>query len=378
LAAARPTIAIIGAGIAGLALGVALKKVGVGFTIYEQAPRFARVGAGIQLTPNAIKLMRGLGLEERLRSVGFAPAEGYNREWDTGNITFIHPMGAAIERKYGAPDLSMHRAELHAALASPIPKPSIRFDRKLIAFEFQSGGVSLRFSDGEIARADAVIGADGVHSRVREMLFGSETPRFTGQVAYRAVFSTRLLNGVNVDDRVKWWGLDRHIVSYMIDPNRNELYFIASTPEPDFKIESWSAPGDLKVLNEAYKDFHPHARILLQSCPSVWKWALIERDPMPHWTEDRAIVIGDAAHPMLPYMAQGAGSSMEDAVVLTRCLELVDFDDLPGAFRRCEQNRKERTARLQMGARENRWMRTAAATDTDWVYGYDAWNVPLS
>ena len=132
------------------------------------------------------------------------------------------------------------------------------------------------------------------------------------------------------------------------------------------------------MLNDAYEGFHPLARVILQSCPSVWKWALVERDPMPSWGEGRAIVIGDAAHPMLPYMAQGAGSSMEDAVILARCLNQRDFDDVAGALRQCENNRKERTARIQLGASRNQWMRTAAATETDWVYGYDAWNVPLT
>jgi 6-hydroxynicotinate 3-monooxygenase len=374
---ARPSVAIIGAGIAGLTLGAVLHKFGIAFTIYEQAHRFARVGAGVQLTPNAVKLLRGLGLEQKLRNIGFAPQNGYNREWDSGKITFIHPMGAVTEQKYGAPDLSMHRAELHAALASLVPSARICFDQKLAGFELMNERVRLTLEDGSIGEFDALIGADGVHSRVRELLFGNEAPRFTGQVAYRAVFKTELLNGTPVDDRVKWWGPDRHIVSYMINPRREEIYFIASTPEPDFKTESWSAPGDLNALMDAYKDFHPNARILLERCPSVWKWALIERDSMPSWVSGRAILIGDAAHPMLPYMAQGAASSMEDAVILARCLQEIGFDDVPRAFRRCEVNRKERTARIQLGARQNRWMRSAGATDTDWVYGYDAWNVPL-
>jgi 6-hydroxynicotinate 3-monooxygenase len=375
---AQPSVAIIGAGIAGLTLGAALRKLGIKFTIYEQAAKFARVGAGIQLTPNATKLLRGFGLEPGLRAIGFAPEEGYNRQWDSGEVTFVHPMGAVTEKKYGAPDLSMHRGELHAILAALVPAEHIHFNKKLTDVQFRNGQVSLVFADGSTETAEALIGADGVHSRVREMLFGVDEPRFTGRVAYRAVFSTKLLGGVEVDDRAKWWGPDRHIVTYKVNPRRDEIYFIASTPEPDFKIESWSAPGDLTMLNDAYEGFHPLARVILQSCPSVWKWALVERDPMPSWGEGRAIVIGDAAHPMLPYMAQGAGSSMEDAVILARCLNQRDFDDVAGALRQCENNRKERTARIQLGASRNQWMRTAAATDTDWVYGYDAWNVPLT
>ena len=192
---AQPSVAIIGAGIAGLTLGAALRKFGIKFTIYEQAAKFARVGAEIQLTPNATKLLRGFGLEPGLRAIGFAPQEGYNRQWDSGEVTFVHPMGAVTEKKYGAPDLSMHRGELHAILAALVPAEHIHFNKKLTDVQFRNGQVSLAFADGSTETAEALIGADGVHSRVREMLFGVDEPRFTGRVAYRAVFSTKLLGG---------------------------------------------------------------------------------------------------------------------------------------------------------------------------------------
>jgi len=232
----------------------------------------------------------------------------------------------------------------------------------------------LTFADKTQAEADAVIGADGVHSTVLAILFGTGEPRFTGQVAYRAIYRSQLL-GTEIDDRVKWWGPDRHIVSYKVDPRRDELYFIASTPEPDFKIESWSAGGDLDQLRSAFAGFHPHARVILEACPEVRKWALVERDPLARWSEDRIVLIGDACHPMLPYMAQGAGSAMEDAVVVARCLEGVDLEGFSDAFRKFERNRKDRTSRIQLGARQNVWMRTAP--DTAWLYHYDAWTVPL-
>jgi 6-hydroxynicotinate 3-monooxygenase len=368
-----PAIAIVGAGIAGLTAAATLRKLGLRPAIYEQAEAFARIGAGIQMNPNAMKVLRGLGLEERIRCVGFAPEVGYNREWDSGEITYLHPMGAAIEQRFGAPDISLHRAELHAALTSINPPGVVHFNKKLVGLDRAGRGLRLAFADGSTVHADAVIGADGVHSTVLDILFGAAEPRFTGQVAYRAIYRTALL-GMQIDDRVKWWGPDRHIVSYKVDPRRDELYFIASTPEPDFKIESWSARGDLEQLRAAFAGFHPNARIILDSCPEVRKWALVERDPLPRWSEDANVLIGDACHPMLPYMAQGAGSSMEDAVVLARCLEAseLDFSD---AFRRFERNRKERTSRIQLGARKNVWMRTAP--DTAWLYDYDAWTVPL-
>jgi len=374
--AQAPAIAIIGAGIAGLTAAATLRRIGMDPQLHEQAEAFARIGAGIQMNPNAMKVLRGLGLEERIRRVGFAPQVGYNREWDTGAITYLHPMGAEIEQRFGAPDISLHRAELHAALLSIIPEHSIRFNKRLVGIDRAGGSLRLAFADGREAGAEAVIGADGVHSTVLEKLFGSGEPRFTGQVAYRAIYRSELL-GTEIDDRVKWWGPGRHIVSYKVDPRRDELYFLASTPEPDFRIESWSARGDIGQLRAAFTGFHPDARIILDRCPEVRKWALVERDPLPRWCEDNVVLIGDACHPMLPYMAQGAGSSMEDAVVLARCLEGCERDEWSAAFRHFERNRKERTSRIQLGARKNAWMRTATDTDTGWLYDYDAWTVPL-
>jgi salicylate hydroxylase/6-hydroxynicotinate 3-monooxygenase len=372
---AAPAIAIIGAGIAGLTAAATLRKIGFAADIYEQAGAFAPVGAGVQLNPNAMKVLRGLGLERHIRSVGFCPEAGYNRDWDTGAITYLHPMGAAIERRHGAPDVSLHRATLHAALVSINPSTPIHFAKRLVGLDRAAARLRLTFADATTAQADAVIGAGGVHSAVLEILFGSGAPRFTGQVAYRAVYQTALL-GTEIDDRVKWWGPDRHIVSYKVDPPRHEVYFIASTPEPEFRIESWSARGDMKQLRAAFAGFHPQARLILEACPEARKWALVERDPLPRWGEERVVLIGDACHPMLPYMAQGAGSAMEDAVVLARCLDGRDLDGFADAFRVFERNRKARTSRIQLGARRNVWMRTPP--DTAWLYDYDAWSVPLN
>ena len=382
-AGSAPEIAIVGAGVGGLAAAAALRKLGLRATIYEQAPAFGRVGAAIQLTPNAMKVLRGLGIEDRVRADSFSPDVGYNRDAYTAEITFLHPMGAETEARYGAPDCSMHRATLHDALAALVPAETIRFGRTLAGIEAGPGGsgVRLSFADGAREDADLLIAADGIHSVVRRAMAGEETLTFTGQVAYRTVYRSDLL-GRPIDDRVKWWGRDRHIVSYRIDPRRDELYFIASVPEPDFEIESWSAMGEKDMLLAHYADFHPDARTILESAPEVRKWALAERDPLDAWTEGAAILIGDAAHPMLPYMAQGAGCAMEDAVVLARCLtQAVDAgagaEGLADALKGAERLRLDRTTRIQLGAKANKWMRTAADTHTDWVYGYDAWATPI-
>jgi 6-hydroxynicotinate 3-monooxygenase len=264
---------------------------------------------------------------------------------------------------------------VHSALVDLLKPGTIRLNKKLVGVDNSGSQIVLAFADGTRVKADAMIGADGVNSVVRASVYGVEEPRFTGRVAYRSVFKTSLLRGACLDDRVKWWGPDRHLLSYRVDPRREEIYFIASVPDPDFDIESWSARGDLNVLRAAYADFHPDARAILDACPECTKYAMVERDPLPSWCVDRIILIGDACHPMLPTMAQGAGSAMEDAVVLARCLQGADRHGIAEAFRRCDRTRKERTARIQKESSINVWMKTKP--DTDWLYGYDAWTAPL-
>ncbi|HKV54513.1 MAG TPA: FAD-dependent monooxygenase [Candidatus Binataceae bacterium] len=370
------SIAIIGAGIGGLATAAALRRIGLAVQVYEQASQFARVGAGIQQSPNAIKVLRGLGLEAHLRAVAFQPSASRNRDFDTGAITNDYPLGEMVEARFGAPYLLLHRGDLHAALATLVPRDIVHLNHRVFALEPDRATVSIRFANGNRASADAVVGADGVHSVVRDFLLGADRPRFTGRVAYRTTFPAARLGGMAIDDSVKWWGPDRHIVMYYVNRRRDEVYFVTSTPEPDFEVESWSAKGDLKILREAYAEFHPQVRTVLAACPEVHKWALVERDPLPRWGEGRVVLLGDACHPMTPYMAQGAATAIEDAAVLSRCLEGLDADGVEAAFRRYEMTRKERTSRIQLTSRANTWMRRR--TDADWVYGYDAWHAPLA
>jgi 6-hydroxynicotinate 3-monooxygenase len=370
------SVAIVGAGIGGLAAAACLRRVGIDVTVYEQAAQFSRVGAGIQQSPNAVKVLRAIGLEARLRSHAFQPDAARNRQSDTGELLWERAMGPTQEAKYGAPYLVMHRADLHATLASAVPDDIIQRGHKLLGLSHRDGTVRLDFADGGYAQADAVIGADGVHSVVRETLFGAERPEFTGRVAYRTVFPASLLNGLEIDDQAKWWGPDRHIVMYYVNPQRSELYFVTSTPEPDFTLESWSATGDMAALRDAYRDFHPTVRAVLDAAPSAHKWALVVRDPLPRWTDGPIALLGDACHPMTPYMAQGGGTSVEDAAILSRCLEGVDRDGVADALRRYEATRKPRTSQIQALSRANDMNRFKAANDI--VYGYDAWQTPLA
>jgi 2-polyprenyl-6-methoxyphenol hydroxylase-like FAD-dependent oxidoreductase len=372
-------IAVVGAGIGGLAISALLRRAGHEVNVYEQAPRFARVGAGIQMAPNAVKVLRGLGLEEQLRRIAFESEYALSREWDTGEITSTLPLGREVEARYGAPYFFLHRADLHAAIEAIVPAGVVHLNRKLAGFDGDAHGVRLTFADGERVRADMLIGADGVHSLVRETLLGPEKPRFTGRVAYRTTYPASRLGEARITPvRTKWWGPDRHMVVYYVTAARDELYFVTSVPERAewMTPESWSAKGDLDELRAAYAGFHAEVQAVLDACPEVYKWALLEREPLPRWSEGRIVLLGDACHPMTPYMAQGAASALEDAAVLSRCLEGVDADGLPHAFARYEATRKPRASEIQMQSSGNTWLR--GSTDPGWVYGYDAWTAPLA
>jgi 6-hydroxynicotinate 3-monooxygenase len=373
--ATKPKIAVLGAGMGGLTMAALLHRADVAVTVYEQAKAFARVGAGIQMSPNALRVLRALDLEERIRSVALQPRYWRNRTWDTGEMQFELPLGAEAEQRYGAPYLLGHRADLHTALKTRVPMERIVLDKKLTDVVQNSGGVTLKFADGTSARADILIATDGLHSRVREILFGPEQPRFTGNVAYRAVFDAARLGGLTLDGNCKWWGPDRHIVIYYVNPRRDELYFVTSVPDPAWKRDSWSAMGDLRELRAAFEGFHPDVIRVIEACPAVHKWALADRDPMPHWSEGRVMLMGDAAHPMTPTMAQGAAQALEDAMVMARCLDRFGYEDFAGAFRTFETHRRARAAQIQVTSHRNVWMR--GRTDGDWLYDYDACSAPL-
>jgi 6-hydroxynicotinate 3-monooxygenase len=371
-----PKIAILGAGIGGLAASACLRKAGIETTIYEQAPAFARIGAGIQMSPNAMRVLYGIGIGDQIRATAFEPPHWRNRDHDTGNLTNDHPLGPAAFDRYGVPYLLMHRGDLHAALHGAVPDDTIRYNHKVAGVEQSDSSVTLTFENGETVTADALIASDGVHSIVRESLLGAEDARFTGRLAYRTAFPASLLNGYELlDDSAKWWGPDRHIVIYYVTAARDEIYFTTSQPEPDFQIESWSATGDVNELRAAFADFHPDVRAVLDACPSVHKWAIFERDPLPTWNHGNVTLMGDACHPMTPYMAQGAANALEDSVVLSRCLGDGGTDDFPAAFKRFEAARKPRTTKVQATSHRNEFMREK--TDPDWVYSYDAWTVEL-
>jgi salicylate hydroxylase/6-hydroxynicotinate 3-monooxygenase len=321
-------------------------------------------------------VLRRIGVEARVRHTSFAPYSHLNRVWDTGEVTRELPMPESL---YGAPYLCMHRADLHEALLSVLPSGIIHLGHTLVGLHQDKGPVALTFADGSRATADLVVGADGVHSVVRDIIVGPDAPLHKGRIAYRAVFPSALMNGRDIGpSRTKWWGPDRHIVTYYTNAERGEVYFVTSVPEPAEWLtrESWSAKGDVAELRRAYAGFHPEVRAVLDACPDCHKWAILEREPLTRWSEGRVVLLGDAAHPMTPYMAQGGATAIEDAATLARCLAEVDGEDIAGAVRRYEAHRKPRTSLIQAISSANTWMREGNA-DTAWLYGYDAWHADL-
>jgi 2-polyprenyl-6-methoxyphenol hydroxylase-like FAD-dependent oxidoreductase len=373
----KPSIAIIGAGMGGLAAAAALRMAGFDVRVYEQAAHFERIGAGVQMMPNSMKVLRRLGIDDRLRQTSFMPRSHLNRLWDTGEIIRELPMPETL---FGAPYLCMHRAELHSALVSILPMAIIHLNRKLTGLDQKASRVTMSFADGSRETADLVIGADGVHSLVRDLMVGPDTPIHRGRIAYRAVFPSKRMSGRDIGpSRTKWWGVDRHIVIYYTTIERSEIYFVTSVPEPAEWLtrESWSAKGNVEELRAEYAGFHSDVRAVLEACPDCHKWAILEREPLPKWSDGNVVLLGDSCHPMTPYMAQGAAMAIEDAAILARCLEETRGEDIPGALQRYEASRKPRTSRVQAISSANTWMK-GGDDDTSWLYGYDAWNVPLA
>jgi salicylate hydroxylase len=368
-------IGIAGAGIGGLAAAIAMRKMGHD-VVFEQSKQFLRVGADINLTPNAVRALDGLGVGDAIRPTSARPTHRISRTWDTGEETSRLAMGDTAEEKYGAPQLTIHRADLLAALAEAFPAERVLFGKQVQAIEAREHGAAASFADGSRREVDLLIGADGIHSAVRSAMFGKEQPRFTGVVAFRAVIPAERVAGLpNLQAFTKWWGPnpESQIVTFPLNAGK-DIFIFATTAQETWHLESWTTQGSVQELRESYAGFHADARALLDACDEVLKTALYERDPLPSWSLGHMVLLGDAAHPMMPFMAQGAGMAIEDAVVLACTLQNVRGPgDIAAALRHYESLRIERASQIQLGSRSNNWLREGG--NADWVYGYDAWKV---
>lgn len=369
-------IAVIGAGLGGAAAGALLQQAGFAVDVYEQAESFSRLGAGIHVGPNVMKVFRKLGLEDALSAMGSHPDHWFSRDGETGDYLARIKLGDFAVKEYGAPYLTVHRGDMHALEMSTLAPGSVHFGKHLTTVEDRDDDVLLRFADGTTATADIAIGADGINSKLRETLLGPEVPNYSGWVGHRALIrAERLPAGFVFEDCVKWWSADRHMMVYFTTESRDEYYFVSGVPHPPWAFVGSSVRSDREELHEAFASYCPLIHALIDSAEDVSKWPLLNRSPLPLWSKGRLVLLGDACHPMKPHMAQGAGMAIEDAAMLTRCLQQTGLSGYRTAFALYEASRKDRATRVQSVSNANTFLRTQE--DPAWVYGYDVFTDPL-
>lgn len=384
----RLRVAVIGSGTAGLTVAAALKQLAVECVIFERATVLREVGAGIQLSPNATRPLYQLGLGPALDVKAVRPHAIEMRRWRDGHLLLRTELGQECARRYQAPYLTVHRADLqHTLVSLATSDADLRLGHECVGVDEGPDEVELRFANGARFTADLVIGADGIHSVIRQGLVADQ-PRFSGQAVYRGLVPAERLPDVASDPRVRiWLGPGRHCVYYPISAGRL-ISFVATAPAPQWRTESWTAPGDVAELLAGYEGWSAHVQRVLGAADAVTRWAIHDRDSVPSWSTERITLIGDAAHPMLPFGAQRASQAIEDAVALAAALR-----QAPGrigmALKRYEAVRIARTEQVHRTMRENtrnhhysdgeeqqardrmmpeRWGLAAQA----WLYGYDA------
>jgi salicylate hydroxylase len=342
----RPHALVIGAGIGGMAAAIALRRAGLDISLFEQTIAQREVGAGIQISPNASRLLGRYGLGDAMARVAVRPTAIVFRRWQDGRVLGREELGDSIESQYGEPYYHFHRADLIDLLAEAFGRGNIELGRRLVDVEQDESGVTAYFQDGTSERGDLLIGADGIHSRTRERLFGEEKPRFSGQIAYRGLAPAERVAHLSLPlDVTNWVGPGGHFVHYYVSAGRF-LNFIAVSEEATWTREQWSDRGSISDAVKNYEGWHPQIATILTAVDETFKWALFDRNPLPQWTRGRVALLGDACHPMLPFMAQGATQAIEDGATLAACLKNTAFD-VPAAFQAYVALRRPRTTMLQ-------------------------------
>jgi salicylate hydroxylase len=341
-------VAVVGGGIAGLATGLALRRRGIDAVVYEQAPALGEVGAGIQLTPNSVRLLDRLGLGESIRTVAvpFSPASKYYR----ADGTEIAPV--LTTDSVGNPLFGIHRADLIDVLASALPSDAIRVDSRVVGADVSSKEARVRFADGGEVSADIVVAADGIHSLLRATVTPPTTPVNSGMLAYRGTLRADDVPSWPNDRFELWMGEGKHLLVFPLRGG-TLINYVAFVPSGTLAVESWSAPGDPTDLMREFAGWNDRVVDLLARVTSTFWWGLYDREPLARWTDGRVVAIGDAAHPMLPHLGQGANQSVEDAVALAVLLEGSGANDVAERLRAFEELRLPRVSAVQAGARAN-------------------------
>lgn len=346
-------IAVIGGGIGGLSAALHLLRAGFDVQVYEQASRITEVGAGIQISPNASRLLIRLGLAPALEAAGVRPLAVHQRRWDDGRTLQRAPLGSEVETTFGAPYFHFHRADLANLLADALPAERLHLGHRLSGLQQKGARAIARFDNGTAAEADLLVGADGIHSRVREIVFGPEKPRFTGCVAWRGLVPAARIAHLAIEVAShNWMGPDGHVVHYWVAGGRM-MNVVCVVEHGSWTSESWTDKGDVAEVLARYVGWHPAVRGLIEAFPETFIWALHDRLPLPRWSKGCATLLGDACHPMLPMMAQGAAQSIEDGATLAALLKAMP-GDVTGALARYEALRKPRATRLQEASAANR------------------------
>ena len=369
-------IAVVGSGLGGAAVAALLVQAGFNVRVYEQATGFSRIGAGIHVGPNVMKVLRRIGIEDAMNRMGSHPDAWYSRDWRSGEEMARIPLGDHAVEAYGASYLTVHRGDFHALMMEALPAGLVAFGKKLTQADDLGDGVRLSFDDGSTEQADLVIGADGVHSRLREALLGPEPPIYSGYIGHRAVFRTPVDSGaLPFDMCCKWWSPDRHMMVYFVTSRRDEIYYVTGVPKEGWDLKNSWEPSSRDEMRDTFAGWHSSVQSLIEHTDTVTRWPLLERNPLPLWSRGRIVLLGDACHPMKPHMAQGAAMAIEDAAMLVRCLEETGTGDHAGAFALYEANRRDRAGRVQRVSHDNTWLRNNE--DPGWCFGYDVLTVPL-
>jgi salicylate hydroxylase len=395
----KPHVLIAGAGMGGLALALALLQRGFKVSVFEQVPELGEIGAGFMCSPNGTRVLYSLGLKDAIDRIEVRLADRDIRLWKTGQLWRLPGHGADSAKRYGAPFLVLHRGDLHAVLVDAVRKLGadvLHVGARCVDFSQADSRVSLALDDGRQVEGDVLIGADGVHSMVRQRLFGADNPRFTGEIAWRG-----LIPMAGLPERMRgkvtsnWIGPHGSVTMYPV--RRGEvLNFVGLVARSDWRVESWIEPGSIEECVRDFAGWHEDIHFLVRSIVSPFKFALFLREPLARWSVGRVSLLGDACHATTPYLGQGLNMALEDCIVLARCLE--HFDDPDKALLRYEELRRQRTAEIVHQSTEQskrihhpiladavaaaayieaNWAPEQIKQRYDWIFDYDAERVAL-